>query len=152
VDLPEGTPLEIEVVEPEDELDADELARLDEQLERSRLDERAGRLQPLYPSRVACYGGLVEDRESVLDCVSMKARLQPGSGRRARRRKPSALPEGGRWRMSDLPPELQAELQKRLEEAKRGKGLIPFNRALEEAERMADEIVEILNRRDAPRE
>jgi len=51
-----------------------------------------------------------------------------------------------RWRISDLPPELQAELNNRLEEARRGENLIPFDDAVAEAENMADEIVEILNR------
>jgi hypothetical protein len=48
--------------------------------------------------------------------------------------------------MRDLPPELQAELRDRVEESRRGANLIPAEQALEEAERMAEEIVEILNR------
>lgn len=53
--------------------------------------------------------------------------------------------------MSDLPPELAAELRDRLDEAKRGENLVPFDQAMEEAEAMADEIVEILNRYDSRR-
>ena len=55
------------------------------------------------------------------------------------------------WRMKDLPAELQDELRDRLEEAKRGDSLIPFDEAVAEAEQMADEIVAILNRADARR-
>ena len=43
VDLPDGTPLEIEVLGIEDDLDAEELARLDEVVARSRADIAAGR-------------------------------------------------------------------------------------------------------------
>jgi hypothetical protein len=57
----------------------------------------------------------------------------------------------GAWRMKDLPAELQDELRDRLEEAKRGDSLIPFDEALAEAEQMADEIVAILNRADTRR-
>lgn len=58
---------------------------------------------------------------------------------------------GRGWRMSELPAELQDELRDRLEEAKRSDGSIPFEQALAEAERMADEIVVILNRAGARR-
>lgn len=53
--------------------------------------------------------------------------------------------------MSDLPPEVQAELRNRLEEAKRGENMIDADEAMEQAERMADEILEILNRYEARR-
>ena len=43
VDYPEGTVLDLEISEPEDELDAEELARLDAALERLRADIAAGR-------------------------------------------------------------------------------------------------------------
>ena len=43
VDYPDGTVLELEVIGPEDELDAEELARLDASLARSRADFAAGR-------------------------------------------------------------------------------------------------------------
>ncbi len=43
VDLPEGTPIEIEVLGIEDELDTEEFARLDEVVARSRADIAAGR-------------------------------------------------------------------------------------------------------------
>jgi hypothetical protein len=58
----------------------------------------------------------------------------------------------GRWRMSDLPPEQQVELRDRLEESKRGDSLIPFDEAMDEAERMADEIVAVLDRERQPTE
>jgi len=73
--------------------------------------------------------------------------------KKAPKRKPTRARRstGGRWRMSDLPPELAAELRDRLDEAKRGENLVPFDQAMEEAEAMADEIVEILNRYDSRR-
>ena len=86
----------------------------------------------------------------------MKARPKSKTAttaKKAPKRKPTRARRatGGRWRMSDLPPELAAELRDRLDEAKRGENLIPFDQAIKEAESMADEIVEILNRYDSRR-
>jgi hypothetical protein len=79
-----------------------------------------------------------------------KSRAKPAARpNKAAERKRSTVPStGGRWRTSDLPAEQQAELRSRLEEAKRGENLFPFDEAVDEAERMADEIVDILNRPD----
>lgn len=56
-----------------------------------------------------------------------------------------------RWSRSELPVELQDELRSRLEAARRGDRLIPFDEAMAEAERMADEIVVILDRAEPRR-
>jgi hypothetical protein len=53
--------------------------------------------------------------------------------------------------MSDLPPELQVELRRRFDEAKRGESLVDADDAIEQAERMADDIMEILNRHESRR-
>lgn len=85
-------------------------------------------------------------------------RKQGGKPLGARKKAPAKLQTtragaaaGRGWRMSELPAELRDELRGRLEEAKRGEGSIPFDEAVAEAERMADEIVAILNRADARR-
>jgi len=84
--------------------------------------------------------------------MKAKAKSKADSGaKKAPKRKPTRRATGGRWRMSDLPPELAAELRDRLHEAKRSENLIPFDQAIKEAEAMADEIVEILNRYDSRR-
>jgi hypothetical protein len=53
--------------------------------------------------------------------------------------------------VSNLQAEQQAELRERLQEAKRGENLIPYAEAAGDAERMADEIVALLNRPDSRR-
>ena len=49
--------------------------------------------------------------------------------------------------MSDLPPDLQAELRDRIEQARRGEDLQDFDEAMAEAERMSDEILKLIARR-----
>jgi len=86
--------------------------------------------------------------------MKAKAKSKAGSGvKKAPKRKPTRARRatGSRWSMSDLPPELAAELRDRLDEAKRGENLVPFDQAIKEAEAMAHEIVEILNRYDSRR-
>ena len=68
---------------------------------------------------------------------------KPKSPRSPKRR----LHAGGKWRMSDLPAHLQAELRDRIEQAKRGEDLHDFDEAMAEAERMTTEILKVINRR-----
>lgn len=46
VDYPEGTELELEVLEAEDELDEQELAELKTAVEESRAEQKAGKIRP----------------------------------------------------------------------------------------------------------
>ena len=93
----------------------------------------------------------------MLDFFSMKAKAKSKASSAVKKASPKGKPARtrrgaqGRWRMSDLPPELAAELRDRLDEAKRGENLVPFDQGMREAEAMADEIVGILNRYDSRR-
>jgi hypothetical protein len=86
----------------------------------------------------------------------MAKRTSKSGERSGRKRTPAARrsTRGTRavkgWRLGELPAELQDELRDRVEEAKRGRS-VPFDEAVAEAERMADEIVSILNRAGARR-
>lgn len=58
----------------------------------------------------------------------------------------------GRWSSRKLPEESQRELDDRVRESERGKTLIAADDAMAEAERMADEVAEILGEEPRPRE
>lgn len=77
-----------------------------------------------------------------------KPRARRGAKRPAEA-KPSA---GGSWRMSELPLDLQIELREGLGEAKRGEGLMDFDEAMAEAERLSDEMLAVLDRDSRPAE
>lgn len=87
--------------------------------------------------------------------VVMKSKpkaAKPRSRRGAKRpaaAKPSA---GGSWRMSELPLDLQIELRDGIEQAERGEGLMDFDDAMAEAERLSDEMLAVLDRDTRPAE
>lgn len=72
----------------------------------------------------------------------MKARRLPPSPNGAAR---AADPESREkaWRTSDLPASLQVELGARLMQAERGEGLLPYDDAMAEVDRMVEEILAI---------
>ena len=71
------------------------------------------------------------------------ARKGGGGPKQEAEPRPSAA---GSWRMSDLPLHLQVELRDAVEQAKRGEGLEDFDQAIDEGDRLSDEMLSLLSR------
>jgi hypothetical protein len=77
----------------------------------------------------------------------MKAKSR-APGKRGGKRPAKSTPKRavGSWRVSDLPLDLQVELRDAIDQADRGEDLQDFDKAMDDAERISDEMLAVLAR------